>query len=105
MKNRRCEIRLERFNSILLSVLADIVRKLNDPKISKRALVVRVSFTKDLRHARIYITADPESIDETLQGFKRAKKFISYLIAQKLKNFRVMPSLSFHIEKEICSSI
>ena len=100
MKNRPCSVRAGRFNSILRSILTDIVRTLNDPKICQFVTITRVDITKDLCDAKVFFTTNPDNQKSTLEGFKRAKGFISCQVAKMLRARRV-PRLTFHIDKVV----
>lgn len=74
---------------------------INDPRLAS-ATVTGVKMTSDLKLAKIYfVISDQVSTKEkAFAGFEKAKGFIKYTLAQKLK-LRYMPDLQFYYDNSI----
>ncbi len=92
--------RTDRLNSLLKEVISDVIHnKVKNPHIKKLATVTRVSITKDLRHAKVYISiiGDDKEREETLNALQSASGFIS-TNASKQVVMRFFPELKFILD-------
>ena len=105
--------RTERLNSLLREVISDVIHKeVHNPDLSEFTTVTRVEITKDLRHAKVYVSimGPPEEQEKSLNALKSAAGFIG-VTASKQVVMRFFPELRFllddsaekaqHIEKLI----
>jgi len=74
-----------------------IVQELTDPRIGF-VTISRVSLTKDLHSARLFITVlNSGNSSLTLLILNNAKKYIRWLLAKRIR-VRSVPELHFYIE-------
>lgn len=92
--------RTDRLNSLLQEVIAEVImREIRNPKISTLITVKKVEITKDLHHAKVYISMLGSDLEkkETLKALKSAAGYISVQAAKKVV-MRYFPSLTFHMD-------
>lgn len=92
--------RIKRLNSLLKEVLSDVVRKeVKNPHVSPLASITEVAISKDLQHAKVYISVigSDEQRHETVAALQSAAGFIS-LLASKQVVMRYFPSLHFILD-------
>lgn len=92
--------RTDRLNSLLREVISDVIRhKVKNPNINELTTVTRVSITKDLRHAKVYISVigEEKEQEETLKALHQSSGFIS-THASKLVVMRFFPELKFTLD-------
>ena len=92
--------RTDRLNSLLREVLSEVVRKeLRNPDIPELITVTRVDITRDLRHAKIYISVIGDNPQKTkaLRALQSAAGYIS-TIASKRVVMRYFPTLTFKLD-------
>lgn len=79
-----------------------IANKLSDPRVEQFTSVTRVEVSKDLEHAKVYISvmASEQKQEQTMKGLKSGRGFIQQLLARELA-IRVCPRLSFHLDQSI----
>jgi ribosome-binding factor A len=95
--------RTERLNHQIQTEISDLLRKhVNDPRLSGLISITRVDISRDLRDAKIYISAIGEqaSREEILKGFNSAAGFLRRELAHRL-NTRVTPLLEFVFDDSI----
>lgn len=95
--------RTDRLNSLLQEVIAEVImREIRNPKISPLLAVKKVEITKDLHHAKVYISMLGSDLEkkQTLQALKSAAGFISVQAAKKVI-MKYFPSLTFHLDETI----
>jgi ribosome-binding factor A len=92
--------RVDRLNSLLKEVIAEVVmRDVHNPKVSTLVTIKKVDITKDLHHAKVYISlvgSDAEK-RQTLKALQSAAGFISSQAAKKVV-MRYFPQLTFHLD-------
>lgn len=89
--------RIGRINEEIQRELAELLRRLKDPRISQAGMVsvTRVDTTGDLRYARVYISVlDKSREKETLKGLKSASGFLRRELGRALQ-LRYTPELQF----------
>lgn len=95
--------RTSRLNSLLKEVISDIIRKeVSNPHVNELVTVTRVDITKDLRHAKVYISVIGSAAqkEETLAALQSAAGFIA-VQASKEVVMRFFPALSFVIDDSV----
>ncbi len=89
--------RTKRLNSLLKKVIAEVVASddLKDPRICKLAAITSVDISKDLQHAKVYVSViDTNVREETLRALNQAAGFISVSASKKV-DLRYFPKLVF----------
>ena len=96
-----------RLNSLLKEVLSEVIRQdVKNPKVSTLITVMRVSITKDLRHAKVYVSiiGDEKEREETMKALRSARGFIAVTASKKVVMHH-FPELKFlyddSVEKHI----
>jgi ribosome-binding factor A len=95
--------RTERLNQQIQAEISDLLRKhVNDPRLSGLISITRVDISRDLRDAKIYISAIGErsSREDILKGFNSAAGFLRRELAHRLST-RVAPLLEFVFDDSI----
>ena len=95
--------RTSRLNSLLKEVISDIIRKeVSNPHVNELVTVTRVDITKDLRHAKVYISVIGSAAQkqETHAALQSAAGFIA-VQASKEVVMRFFPALSFVIDDSV----
>lgn len=95
--------RTSRLNSLLKEVISDIIRRdVRNPHVNELVTVTRVDITKDLHHAKVYISVIGSSTqkDETLSALQSAAGFIA-VQASKEVVMRYFPSLTFKLDDSV----
>jgi ribosome-binding factor A len=80
--------------------LADLfLREVRDPRV-QLASVTRVEVSRDLGHARVWISVLGEENEklEAMEGLERARGFLRSQLAHRL-NLRVTPILKFELDR------
>lgn len=100
---RRSHHRPQRVADLLQQQLAELLRKeSSDPRFAG-VTITAVEISKDLAHAKIYITLlDETKVAETLQALNRAEGFLRHLLADQL-DLRITPHLRFYYDASISS--
>ena len=93
--------RTERLNSLLREVISDVINKeVNNPQVAEFVSVTSVEITKDLHHAKVYISvigSDKEK-SETIDALNQAAGYIG-THASKQVTMRYFPVLRFYIDE------
>ncbi|WP_348664010.1 30S ribosome-binding factor RbfA [Chlamydia vaughanii] len=93
--------RIQKVNSLLREAIANVILKdVKHPKISNRWITVtRVSLSKDLHAARVYVSIMPHENTqaETLEALKSSSGYIAYK-ASKGVVLKYFPELNFYLE-------
>ncbi len=95
--------RTERLNEELREQISDILkREVKDPRLSSFVSITEVICSKDLRHARVYVSimGSEEEKREVLAGLKSAAGFLRKALFDRIK-IRYMPELAFEIDTSI----
>ncbi|NGX42069.1 MAG: Ribosome-binding factor A [Chlamydiae bacterium] len=95
--------RTDRLNSLLKEVLSEVIRKeVHNPFVNEFVTVTRVDISRDLRHAKVYISmigSDNEKA-QTQEALESAAGYIS-VKASKQVVMRFFPSLKFIIDDTV----
>lgn len=92
--------RTDRLNSLLKEVISEVIRKnVRNPDVQELVTVTRVNISKDLHHAKVYISiiGKPEEKWKTLKALKSAAGFISINASKKVV-MRFFPELKFILD-------
>lgn len=95
-----------RVGEVIQAELAQLLlRELKDPRV-RMATVSRVEVSRDLHHARVYISRMGTEAEQltTLEGFERAAGFIRGLLGKRL-TLRHIPQLTFELDTAIAYGI
>jgi ribosome-binding factor A len=93
--------RIPRLNSEMQKCISEIIRnKLDDPRIDSMVSVLAVSVAKDLKTAKVTISASNNG-EETLLALKSAAAFIKREVSLTFKNIITTPELSFILDTSL----
>lgn len=93
--------RQERVNSQFKEELADLLRKVKDPRIGFVS-VTDVEVTADLKQARVYVSVlgNEEAQKETMAGLRSATGFIRTELARRIR-LRFMPEIEWRYDTSL----
>ncbi|WP_409227480.1 30S ribosome-binding factor RbfA [Gudongella sp. SC589] len=97
------EKRINRISEEVKKVVSDLIQnEIKDPRISGMPSVNKVSVTKDLRFAKIYISVlgSEEDKESTIEGLQSAKGFVRKEIGNRI-NLRHVPEPIFMLDESI----
>lgn len=90
-----------RINEEVMKALADLIRNVKDPRLSKGLVsIVHVDVTGDLSFAKVYISVLGADSAEVLAGLKSASGFLRTELAHKVQ-LRHAPELIFIADDSI----
>lgn len=95
--------RTDRLNSLLKEVISEVIRlEVRNPHIGPLVTVTRVQISKDLRHAKVYISVIGSEQDkiETIEALNSAAGFIAVQSSQKVV-MRYFPELVFKLDDSV----
>lgn len=95
--------RVDRLNSLLKEVISEVIRvDVRNPHVSQLVTVTRVDITKDLHHAKVYISVigTPEEKVESLKALNNASGFIAVNSSKKVV-MRFFPELFFKLDDSV----
>lgn len=95
--------RVQRLNSLLKQVISDVILKeVKNPHLPKLITVTHVDITKDLRHAKVYVSVigDEKAKQEACQVLQSAAGFIGVHAARQV-TMRYFPELSFVLDDTV----
>lgn len=94
--------RADRVSGLIHEALSTLLQKsIHDPRLESVS-ITGIKISPDLKLAKVYfvISDHISTKEDALDGFKKAKGFIKYSLAQKLK-LRYMPDLQFYYDDSI----
>lgn len=93
--------RQERVNSQFKEELADLLRKVKDPRVGFVS-VTEVDVTADMKEARVYVSVlgNDDARKETMAGLKSATGFIKMELARRVR-LRFMPDIEWRYDTSI----
>jgi len=97
------EKRINRISEEVKKVVSELIQnEIKDPRISGMPSVNKVSVTKDLRFAKIYISVlgSEEDKASTIEGLQSAKGFVRKEIGNRI-NLRHVPEPIFMLDESI----
>jgi ribosome-binding factor A len=95
--------RVEKLNSLLKEVISEVIKRdVKNPHVSTLITVTKVEITKDLHHAKVYVSVigTSEAKQETLAALQSASGFIGVQSAHKVV-MRYFPELHFKLDDSI----
>lgn len=95
--------RTDRLNSLLKEVISEVIRRdVRNPHVTELVTVTRVQITKDLRHAKVFISVIGTDQDkaETIDALKSAAGFIAVNASHKVV-MRYFPELNFKLDDSV----
>lgn len=94
-------VRQERLAEAIKQELSEILRVMRDPRIGM-ASVVSVDVSRDLRHAKVYVSVfgDEDQQDDTFAALTKARGYIRSELAKRLR-VRYTPEIHFHPDDSI----
>ncbi|NLP37935.1 MAG: 30S ribosome-binding factor RbfA [Firmicutes bacterium] len=95
--------RAQRVSQELKKEISDILRnEVKDPRITGLISVTSVDVTKDLSHAKIFVSVfgSEEEQEATLAALKKATGFVRSLVGSRIR-LRHVPELSFQLDHSI----
>jgi ribosome-binding factor A len=95
--------RIERINSLLKEVLSDVIRReVKNPHLPQLITVTHVDVTRDLRHAKVYVSVIGEDAvkSEAIDVLQSASGFIG-VQASKQVALRYFPELNFILDDSV----
>ena len=95
--------RTDRLNSLLKEVISEVIKRdVRNPHVTELVTVTRVQISKDLRHAKVFISVigtDPQKA-ETIAALTSAAGFIAVNSSQKV-TMRYFPELRFKLDDSV----
>lgn len=95
--------RTDRLNSLLKEVISEVIRRdVKNPHVNVLVTVTRVDITKDLRHAKVYISVIGSDKDKetTIKALTTAAGFIAVHASKKVV-MRYFPELTFILDDAV----
>lgn len=95
--------RIARLNSLLKEVIAEVIqRDVRNPHVHRLASVTSVDVSKDLHHAKVYISVigTPPEKQATIAALQSAAGYISILASKKVV-MRYFPALIFKLDESV----
>jgi ribosome-binding factor A len=88
------QARAGRVGEAIKEVVSETVRRLKDSRITALVSVTDVEVSRDLRHAKVFVSlyGEEEDVTQTLEGLQSAIKFIRGEVARTLQ-LRTAPTL------------
>ncbi|MEB3187204.1 MAG: 30S ribosome-binding factor RbfA [bacterium] len=88
------QARAGRVGEAIKEVVSETVRRLKDSRITALVSVTDVEVSRDLRHAKVFVSlyGEQEDVTQTLEGLQSAIKFIRGEVARTLQ-LRTAPTL------------
>jgi ribosome-binding factor A len=100
--------RVDRLSQQMQQEIAVILqREIKDPRLHSMITVSDVDVSKDLSHAKIYVTflgLDSDKVAQNLQILNDAAGFVRSLIGRRIQA-RIVPSLRFYFDKSLDEGI
>jgi ribosome-binding factor A len=99
--------RIARLNSLLKEVIAEVIhRDVRNPHVHRLASVTSVDVSKDLQHAKVYISiiGTPAEKQATIAALQTAAGYISILASKKVV-MRYFPALIFKLDESVDKQI
>lgn len=95
--------RTDKLNSLLQQVLSEVIRNdVKNPHVNQFVSVTKVEITKDLRHAKVFISVigDEYAKESTVLALQTAAGFIAVLASKKMV-IRHFPELHFKLDDSV----
>lgn len=95
--------RTVRLNSLLREVISEVIKRdVHNPHVNQLMTVTQVEITKDLHHAKVYISVigTAQQKQETIQALQSAAGFIAVQSSKKVV-MRYFPELTFKLDNSV----
>jgi ribosome-binding factor A len=95
--------RTDRLNSLLKEVISEVIkREVRNPHVAELVTVTRVQISKDLRHAKVFISVIGTEQEKaaTMEALASAAGFIAVQSSQKVV-MRYFPELTFKLDDSV----
>jgi ribosome-binding factor A len=95
--------RTDRLNSLLKEVITEVIRKdVKNPLVSEFTAASRVDISKDLRHAKVYVSivGSDEEKKETIKALNSGAGFIAVKSSKKVVMHH-FPELIFRLDDSV----
>ena len=94
--------KINRVTSDIKIALADILREVKDPRVSKLLSIVKLDVSGDMSYAKVYVSAieGKEKTEESVKALKNAAGYIRRELGSRLK-LRKVPELRFVADDSI----
>ena len=97
--------RIDRISEEVRHAVDEIIRGMNDPRITGTYSVTRAEVTRDLKYAKVYISIlEDDRADELMQALKKAAGYIRHELSGKV-DLRALPQLIFERDRNIAYGI
>lgn len=99
--------RIQKVNQDVKMWISKVIRDdINDPAIPKMCSVIRADVTKDLKHAKVFVSVlgNEEKNDVAVKALNKAAGFIKHRLSEMMKT-RSVPTLKFVGDTSIQYSI
>ena len=102
------EHRIDRISADIKIALADMLREIKDPRVSKLLSIVKLNLSGDLSYATVYVSAieGEQATKESVVGLKSAAGYLRRNLGKRL-SLRKVPELRFVADNSIavCADI
>ena len=97
--------KIDRITSDVHIAMADILRDIKDPRVSKMLSIIKVQVTNDLSYATLYVSAieGKEMTDSSVKALKGAAGYIRKELGSRVK-MRKVPEVRFVADDSIAFS-
>ncbi len=97
--------KIDRITSDVRIAMADILRDIKDPRVSKMLSIIKVQVTNDLSYATFYVSAieGKEMTDSSVKALKGAAGYIRRELGNRVK-MRKVPEVRFVADDSIAFS-
>ncbi|MCE5316426.1 MAG: 30S ribosome-binding factor RbfA [Parachlamydia sp.] len=95
--------RVDRLNSLLKEVISEVIqRDVRNPHLGKFITVTRVGISKDLHHAKVFISVigTDQEREESIKALQSAAGFIAVNASKKVV-LRYFPELVFKLDDSV----
>lgn len=94
--------KMGRVTSDIKITLAEILRDVKDPRVSKMLSIVKINVTNDLSYATVYVSAieGREKTEESVKALKGAAGYIRHELSSRIK-LRKVPEIKFVVDDSI----
>ncbi len=94
--------RTERISEEIRRECAEILRELKDPRIPEFISITRVSVTKDLKYAKVYVSIFQQNCDKeaAIKGLTSSAGFVRREIGRRVQ-LRYTPEFTFVLDEGI----
>lgn len=99
--------RVNRISEEIKKVISDVIKnELKDPRIAPLTSVTHVEVSRDLRHAKVYVSVygtDDEK-NSTIEALKRAAGYLRKEVGSRVRTFYT-PEIDIELDKSIETGI